>query len=1164
MSHPRPHLLFADCMSQLNGRRRNVIVPGLVLVWALLVAHSPALALNPSLQVDQYAHTSWTVREGYSLGAVFAMTQTPDGYLWLGGEFGLFRFDGVRFVPWELPAGQKLPDKPYSLLVTRDGALWIGTFAGLVSWNGTELTHYPELDKLFVTSLLEDREGTVWAGVLGKEGQLCEIRGGRAQCHLQGGGFGTFVWSLAEDGSGVLWAGTETGLWRWKPGPPRRYETPGMRLGDLSTSEDGRLLVGVQGGGLKQLAGDKLEPYLVRSATDPGALLPDRNINSNKLLRDRNGGLWIGTMERGLVHVHDGKADAFTKADGLSGNISCSLFEDREGNIWFASARGLDRFRELPVITVSAKQGLASDATKSVLASTDGGVWVASNDGLTRWRDGRFTVFRKANGLPDDATQSLFQDFRGRIWVTTRSGLAYFEKDRFVAVSGLPSEEVTSIAGDGAGNLWFSGNKGLSRWLNGRFVEHLPWSALGRQQQAKVVVDDKGGVWLAFWMDGGVLYVKDGQVRASYTAADGLGKGHVAGLRLDREGAVWAATEEGGLSRIKDGRISTLTAANGLPCNTIHWSVEDDSRSLWMNTGCGLIRIAHSELDAWLANPARKIKTKVWDATDGVRVTAVSPAYFNPPIAKSTDGKLWFHTGEGVQVVDPNQLPVNTIPPPVYIEQVTADRKTYDAINGLRLPSLIRDLSMEFTALSLVAPEKVRFRYRLEGHDDEWQEAGDRRQAFYMNLAPGSYRFRVMASNNSGVWNEEGALLDFSIAPAFYQTNWFRLASAVLLLALLWSGFQLHTRRLRREEKRLRDVIEGIPAMAFSVHPDGSPDLTNQRWLNYIGFSGADGPDWEAAIHPIDAEKHINKWRAALASGEPFENEARHRSASGEYRWFLVRAVPLRDKQGKIVKWYGALTDIEERKRAEEERERLRKLEAELAHTHRISMLGELTTSIAHEVSQPLGAMVASAGACARWLAADPPAMAEARSGLDNIVADGKRAREVIGRIRALTKRQAPRMDLLDLNREILEVLALTEQELRSHDIVLATKLDSTLPQVMGDRVQLQQVLLNLILNAIEATSAVDNRPRELTIVSAQGTDGVLVEVRDSGMGLDQDHAERVFDAFYTTKAEGLGIGLSISRSIVEAHGGRLWAAPNQPHGAVFRFSLPVAENGQS
>jgi len=251
-------------------------------------------------------------------------------------------------------------------------------------------------------------------------------------------------------------------------------------------------------------------------------------------------------------------------------------------------------------------------------------------------------------------------------------------------------------------------------------------------------------------------------------------------------------------------------------------------------------------------------------------------------------------------------------------------------------------------------------------------------------------------------------------------------------------------------------------------------------------------------------------------------------------------------------------------KKLREKDDALEMTRTELARVSRLTTLGELTTSIAHEVSQPLGAMVASAGACARWLAADPPAMAEARSTLDHIVADGKRAREVISRIRALTKRQALRMDLLDLNREILEVLALTEQELRSHDIVLETRLDSTLPQVRGDRVQLQQVLLNLILNAIEAMSAVNDRRRELTVVSAQDRGGAVVEVRDCGIGLDQERAERVFDAFYTTKAEGLGIGLSISRSIVEAHGGRLWAAPNPPHGAVFGFSLPAAESGQS
>ena len=253
--------------------------------------------------------------------------------------------------------------------------------------------------------------------------------------------------------------------------------------------------------------------------------MPDRDVDSNKLLRDRDGGLWIGTHTRGIIHVGRGRADVFTKSDELSGNITSSLFEDREGNVWVATVGGLDRFRELPVTIISTKQGLSSDAVLSVLAATDGSIWIATRDGLTRRKVDQTTIFRTANGLPDNSVQSLFEDYRGRIWAFTNRGLAYLENDRFVAVKGVPSKEVYSITGDESGNLWLSGNNGLTHLLDGRLVEHFPWSALGRQQQATKILSDQGGIWLSFWQDGGVLYFKDGQVRASYTAADGLGKG---------------------------------------------------------------------------------------------------------------------------------------------------------------------------------------------------------------------------------------------------------------------------------------------------------------------------------------------------------------------------------------------------------------------------------------------------------------------------------------------------------------------------------------------------------------------------------------------------------------------------------------------------------------
>jgi len=804
-----------------EGLPRRRLVPGLLLASVLLATPAPALALDQPLQIAQYAHTSWTARDGALLGLVFAIAQTPDGYLWIAGSFGLFRFDGVRFVPWQPPTGQALPDSPYSLLVSRDGTLWIGTFRGLVSWNGTELTRYPETDSGFVTSVLEDREGTIWAGLFGDRGRLCAVRAGQARCSMPEGGFGTFVWSLGEDSSGSLWAGAEAGVWRWKPGTPQRLQVPGKRVGDMSTTDDGQILVGIRGAGLKQVVGDQLVPYPIRRAAKPDELIPDREVKSNKLLRDRDGGLWIGTDGLGLIHVKDGKADTFSRADGLSGNIACSLFEDREGNIWFGSEKGVDRFRKLPVTTVSRPQGLPDEGTKSVLATTDGSVWVATNDGLARWKGERPVVYKERDGLPDSRVQSLYQDADGRLWANTAGGLAYFAADRFVAVAESPSNEVYSMSGDAAGNLWLSSKQGLARLHRGHFAENIPWAALGRQQQAKVVIADRGGVWLAFWNDGGVLYFKDGKVEATYTSAQGLGAGHVAGLRLDADGAVWAATEDGGLSRIKDGRVTTLTVANGLPCNTVHWSTLDDNGALWMYTACGLVRVVRDDLAAWIADPNHRVAPKLWGGADGVPLLGQTQAYFNPPVAKGPDGKLWFVSGADLHLIDPDHPPFNPLPPPVHIETLVADHKAYPVANGLRLPPLVRDMTIEFAALSLADPKQMRFRYRLEGHDNDWQEAVDRRQATYTNLPPGSYRFRVKASNNSGIWNEEGAQIDFTILPAFYQTTWFVLAGVVLLIGLAWSGIQLWLRlRIRRLQRQFEATLEARVAERTRIARD--------------------------------------------------------------------------------------------------------------------------------------------------------------------------------------------------------------------------------------------------------------------------------------------------------------------------------------------------------
>jgi PAS domain S-box-containing protein len=365
--------------------------------------------------------------------------------------------------------------------------------------------------------------------------------------------------------------------------------------------------------------------------------------------------------------------------------------------------------------------------------------------------------------------------------------------------------------------------------------------------------------------------------------------------------------------------------------------------------------------------------------------------------------------------------------------------------------------------------------------------------------------------------------------------------------------------RVRRNERELRQLTEVIPQHVLVSEPDGTLVYVNQVALKYTGLTLDDALSKEALakiFHPDDLERVLGERRRAIAGGGEWEVEARVRRKDGEYRWFLIRFNPLRDEQGRIFRWYGTRTDIEDRKQAEDA---LHQARAELARVTRVATVGEMTASIAHEVNQPIAAVVTNAGACLRWLAAQPPDMEEARQALGRIVKDGNRAGEVIARIRALVEKSPPRKDWLNINETILEVVFLTASEVNENRISVQTQLSNDLPLILGDRIQLQQVILNLIKNAIEAMTEASDGPRELLVSSGKNeSKGVLVAVRDTGPGLDPEALAHLFDTFYTTKPEGMGMGLAISRSIIEAHGGRLWATPNEPHGAVFQFTLPA------
>ena len=834
------------------GRGRTCARGFLLCGVLLLLARYPAALASEVVGLPiQYTHTKWTDSVGLK-GRVYSMAQTSDGYLWLGTEFGLVRFDGIRFAPPGPTAGPSLPGSIiWSLLAARDGSLWIGTLDGLSSWHQGQLIRYPELAAHPVFALLEDHEGTVWAG--GTAG-LCSIRGTKVHCSeiegsLGGGlfysneGRGSVVYSLYEDGERHLWAGTDSGLWQWTPGPAHRYASQRFSAPQaLVAGERGMGLIAITGAAERMLmrsAHDGLEEYTI-----PGV---PQLFGAESALRDRHGALWVGTMEDGLLRVQDGTFSWPEEKSRLSGDFVSTLLEDREGSIWAGTTNGLDRFRESAVSTISADEGL-STPVGCVLAARDGSLWVGSYGGLNRWNRGQLTIYRatarpvrrsvsaeepprkstlgtivqKADReLPGNAIASLFEDPGGRIWVGTDDGTAWFENGRFHRVAGLPKAIWIAMFADARAGVWIGyPGSGLFRVVDGSVAESVawPWWPRGPDPRLSALVSDPltGGLWLGF-LHGGVGYFKDRKLQTSFSSKQGLGSDTVWNLLIDHEGTLWAATE-GGLSRIRDGRVTTLTRKNGMPCDSVKWVIEDDASSLWLNTGCGLVRIERTELNAWVADSQRSIHPRVFDRTDGVRMHALGAA-LNPVVTKSPDGRLWFVHVDGISTIDPLHLRINPVPPPVYIEQITADGQTYVATSGLHLPARLRDLTIDYTALSLAAPEKVRFQFKLEGQDPGWREVLNIRRVQYSNLAPGSYRFRVIAANNSGVWNPEGASLDFSIAPAYWQTGWFRAACLAATLLVLWALYELRMRQIARAfSVRLEERVAERTRIARELH----------------------------------------------------------------------------------------------------------------------------------------------------------------------------------------------------------------------------------------------------------------------------------------------------------------------------------------------------------
>ncbi|MFP2931561.1 two-component regulator propeller domain-containing protein [Pyxidicoccus sp. 3LG] len=767
-------------------------------------AATPAHAGGRERTIHQFYHSRWTVKDG-APGQIAALAQSSDGVLWLAAAAALYSFDGVRFERFEPPSGGPLPSIQ-TLYAPPGGGVWLGfQHGGAAFVKDGHVTRYGEAQGLpvaQVSSFAVDTRGVVWTtGVLGGLFQLREGRWHRAGDD----------WSFPEkdaraafvDRDGALWVAVKDRL-LYLPKDGRAFRETGASVAWVSRiaqAPDGMIWIAEPEGSVRPVALPGGKPYPESAGIE---------VKSAGLLFDREGSLWatsLGDGMRRLPHPErlgarrigrlDAAAESLTEKDGLSADYTWPIIEDREGNIWVGTSGGLDRFRHSTLVLAEFPRGSHDFA---LAAGDDGAMWAGStNRPLMRLHDARVELTELVPPVV-----SAYRDPDGVVWLGARGSLWRIEHGRPVRVTELPTpdtaRQVQSMTKDAHGGLWVTlSGGGTLRWKDGGWTSMD--ALLGTPDRARVLsatTDARGRVWLG--ARGEIVVVDGGQVRR-YGAADGIDIGLVTSLKAGRR--LWAGGQFG-LLAFDGQRFQGLAVEDSEPLRGVAAILEMPDGDLWLHAVSGIFHLPEKEVARALAEPGYRARGERFDFLDGLpaRPTLLRPL---PTAVQGTDGRLWFATTNGVVWIDPTRIVRNPLPPPVAIRGVRVDGRLLPPAEAVTLPVRATNIEIDYTALSYTIPERVRFRYRLEGVDETWQDVGTRREAYYTHLDPGRYRFHVIAANNDGVWNETGAVLELTLPPAYFQTWWFRAA----LIALLLAGLRLlYLERLRQVRAHMRSLLD--------------------------------------------------------------------------------------------------------------------------------------------------------------------------------------------------------------------------------------------------------------------------------------------------------------------------------------------------------------------
>jgi ligand-binding sensor domain-containing protein/signal transduction histidine kinase len=758
----------------------------------------------PTALATGFRFEVWTSDKGLPQNSVYSILQTRDGYIWFTTLGGLVRYDGVRFTVFDKSNSRGIVSNRFTTLhEDREGRLWVGTEGGhLLRYADGIFTTYTKDDGLPDAALLAVRDDDDGHLRVFSTGGIAVWEEGRfvrsAPSGLTDGQLSAISATRRQTGFSFF---DRDGLHVFIRGRLKTYTTAdglsSLNINAVFQDQHGTFWIETRDAGLNRLREGKVTVFPVQADS------PTDETRMTAAYEDRRGNLWVARRGAGLSLWKDGALRAYTTADGLSSNDIETIYEDREGNIWLGTFNnGLNRIARQVFTVYSEPDGLGFKNVYPLYEDREGSVWIGTWGGdLYRFKGGVFTHFGKQRGLTYQAVSALYEDAAGSLWVGTfGGGVNRLVGRRFQALTkkdGLPDDNVRAITQDREGNMWFGTTNGLAKYKDGNFTIYKTTEGLPNKEVQAITEDHLGNLWVGTL--GGVVKLSDGHI-TSYTEHEGLSSNHVRVIYEDGDGVIWIGTYDGGLTRFKDGRLTAITARDGLFDNGAFQILEDEGGYFWVSCNRGVYRISRDELNDFAEGKRPFVTSVHYGKADGFLNTecngGTQPAGFT-----ARDGRLWFPTQDGVAVADPRGIVKSDLPPPVAIEEFMLGNRPVVFHDFAQIPTGTESFEIHYTGLSFVRPEQIRFRYKLEGLDHDWVEAGTRRTAYYSHVPPGSYTFRIMAANSDGVWNSEGSSIRIQVVPPFWRTRWFFLLTSVGFLAL---AVFLYRRRISQLEKGRR------------------------------------------------------------------------------------------------------------------------------------------------------------------------------------------------------------------------------------------------------------------------------------------------------------------------------------------------------------------------